>query len=158
MHFIANVGTDYEIDVEALIKSGSGKTRFENNMMMAKEYAESVLKDGDFMFFNSRPNPGALEPYLLSHSLTDENATYDWRGALGTSSCQLVFEVSRNGNNYHMFYRYIAYDYYDWEKDKEEYFIPGLKDGDMWKLHNIGWARNYFLSGEKIDNMEWSKL
>lgn len=51
----------------------------------------------------------------------------------------------------------FAYDYYDWEQFDDSMFVAGLRNCDMWALHNVGWAREFFLSGYVYGTEEWTK-
>ena len=44
-------------------------------------------------------------------------------------------------------YRYIVYDFYDWN-ESDDFGFGGLKNSDMYKLHHAGWARNYRIYSE----------
>ncbi len=47
--------------------------------------------------------------------------------------------------------RYIVYDFYDWEKDSEKAFIPTVSDGEMYTLHESGYAKQFYVYGEYIN-------
>lgn len=139
-HYLENTGQDYELNVKHFLDTSIiGSNILKNNINYLVDYAKSILKDGESLIFMSNKHIIAHE-----YSLAEVN----WNASLGQCSGKLIAEISRENEKYYIKIRYIVYDFYDWKEGSTSAFIPGLTDGDMFKLHNAGLAQQFYVFGE----------
>ena len=172
--FLDNTGKDRELsnlDIASFIQTNSGGTRYRMVLHGASEVAKNVLKDGDTVILASnlefdafRKVDSEVKHYNYTYFVND----YQWFTALGDAKAAIVAKIKRDGNRYHMEFRYIVYDYYDWDISNThgiiDYLdgIPVLKalniyDSDFAKMHLAGIARSYYVQGEFNGKFDYDK-
>ena len=75
----------------------------------------------------------------------------NWNASVGQCSGILICEAQKKNGEIKMMTRYIVYDFYDWAKGSTNTFIPTVSDGEMYTLHESGYAKQYYVYGEYID-------
>ena len=78
----------------------------------------------------------------------------DWNLALGSCYGGMVAEITSNGNSYSMRYKYYILDVYEWAAH-----APGSETLSqmMHRLHEIGVAHQYLITGYYEGTIEWTK-
>ena len=107
-----------------------------------KDYAKSIVKNGETMYFGSKNS-------FKAHDV--KFGGIDWSVALGTCSGYMVARVQNNKGKYTVDYLLYTYDFYDWERDLTAGFSImenyHLWDADLYKLHAAGLAKEYYVQG-----------
>ena len=92
----------------------------------------------------------------LSNTGSQLNAERDWWYTIGNSSAAMTCTVARSGNNYSMRLNYFIDDFYNWEKDSTLKGGPLITDGEMYRLHEVGLAKQFRVGGRYTIEVEWS--
>ncbi|MGL5066823.1 MAG: hypothetical protein ACRC6T_03200 [Sarcina sp.] len=145
LHFLINVGTDHVIDMKNLLETEVAKAYLDENLKRAVKYAKNLLNDGETIYIRSKK---ALDGHGYNDSTGQIDASFDWHNCIGMASAGLVARVSRKGNHYYVDTDYTVYDFYDWEPKKEKIISNILPDSDLYELHHVGWAKEYYVSGD----------
>ena len=93
----------------------------------------------------------------LSEKGTDDHMEKDWWYTLGNSSSAMTGTVRRIGEEYSMEIKYFIDDFYDWEKDSPLKGGPIITDGEMYRLHEVGLAKQFPVEGCYEVNVTWKK-
>ena len=151
----------------SLIRTNSGGKYFRIVLGGTAEFAKNVLRDGDTVILASRqPFTAFDKDDVLDFMKSDSNKFYvfndfNWFCTLGNANSAIVAKITRKGDKYHMDYRYIVYDYYDWDvKDNFGIFdIPyvGVSNSDFAQMHFAGIARSYYQQGQLTGDFDYDK-
>jgi hypothetical protein len=150
-HYFDRTGTDHEISVDHLVVySKSGRDQYVKYLSYLKDHVKSVLKDGDTLNIVSAP--------FLAHENTMPYTSYDmdWLLTLGAASGAFSAEASRTGDTYTVTVTYYVADVYDFEEGDSKSILPGLTNGNMYKLHSVGLAKAFYIYGENEIKLEFS--
>ncbi len=148
-HYLDCSGKDYELDVRDLISNSSVSNElFQNYKDITEHYVYSKLIDMDF-----NQEYIIVSDVLIAHyyeasirGILDVN----YVASLGQCSGIIVCKAEKKESGIYYSLRYMVYDYYDYEKDKEVAFFPTITDGDMYALHEAGLAKSFYVYGEYI--------
>ena len=169
--YLSENGLDRKISTIGMISfllTGSGKLHYQTELSSVSDFAKNVLKDGDtIVLVSSNPFTSYKKNECLVNAMEDPELiinNVNWAATLGDSSGALVAEVTRHGNTYSMKYRYLIYDYYDWDLGNDWGLfedIPGLNnlsvtDSEFAMMHYTGIARAYFQYGELKGSFTYS--
>ena len=152
-HYLSNTGTDYNLNVKKLIDSSSKSDAddiFEDAIHKTQLYAEDILKKNSSIIFVSKA------PFI-THSKT---SVWDIsrNASVGDCSGCIVAKVSRFDNEYKMEYRYIVFDFYDWDSNNNDRFIAiAPSDKQIFELHYAGMAKQFYVYGEYRNEITWKK-
>ena len=156
--FLADSGLDKELSLEGMmsyIATDLGNEIYTQEYTKALEFAKDVLKDGESIYVASSH---AFTSYSVSDSLrlsllaiNDAN----WLATLGGASGALVAEVTRDGDDYSMKFRYMIYDYYDWDLGDTNTFILNFQNDDFARMNHAGIAKDYYHYGTIVDYLLW---
>ena len=156
--FLANSGLDKKLSLEGMISyvaTDLGGDIYNREYTKAYEFAKDVLKDGDTIYVASSH---AFESYSVAESLqlsilviNDAN----WLATLGGASGALIAEVTRDGDKYSMNFKYMIYDYYDWDLGDDNNFIFNFKNDDFARMNHAGIAKDYYHYGVVSDVLLW---
>lgn len=95
---------------------------------------------------------GVTHPDTMMELNTGKQA--DWNLALGSCYGGMVAEVTSNGNNYSMRYKYYILDVYEWAAHAPD---SETLSQIMHRLHEIGLAHQYLITGCYEGTIEWTK-
>jgi hypothetical protein len=93
----------------------------------------------------------------LSNTGADDNKEKDWWFTIGNSSSAMTATVTRNGEQYVMEINYYIDDFYDWEKGSPLKGGPLLTDGEMYRLHEVGLAKQFPVEGCYKVKVTWTR-
>ena len=168
--FLDNTGIDRVLsvdDIKSLLKTNSGRYRYQATLSGVADYAKNVLKDGDTVilaskkaFSSFKKGDDDIKVYDPGQLLND----CDWFCTLGEASGAIIAKIKRDGDYYNMEYTYNVIDYYDWDINRDFALfedVPGLKsltiqDAEFAKMHLAGIARSYFQHGKISGELDFS--
>ena len=143
-HYLENTGETYSLNVKEMISTSSiSKKRYNELVDNARKYAYDALNEGESIILMSKT--------VKAHeyeSILDVN----WNASVGQCSGILICQAEKIENEIKMTTRYIVYDFYDWEKGSTAAFIPTVSDGEMYTLHESGYAKQFYVYGEYVED------
>ncbi|MBP5361529.1 MAG: hypothetical protein J6Y71_00640 [Ruminococcus sp.] len=80
----------------------------------------------------------------------------DWHLSIGDASAAIFVKCKRTGNSYEAVIKYYILDYYDWETNATK-GAALVSDGDMYKLHVAGDAREFRTIGLYETTLKWNQ-
>lgn len=157
--YLSNTGIDREISelgMISFISTGSGRKHYEEELSSVADLAKNILKDGDTVVLASKV---PFKSYLKDEMFQDPYQLFNnanWFCTVGESSGALIAKIKRENDMYHMEFKYIIYDYFDWDENRDYGFfddVPvinflSIKDSEFAEMHLAGIARSYFQSGQ----------
>lgn len=151
-HYTENIGSDLEFDGdEAIACTKAGRTTFDRVMNMLMAEAEKNMVDGSTLCFSTRKDTSSYnkkQSELLTADFynSNNNKEFDWEYSIGAGTSGVIAEITRNGNEYTMKFRFYIMDLYDWDKKGE----PAL-----YYLNTDGYARCFRSMGLYEDSFTW---
>lgn len=179
---------------ESTAVSSKNLEHLHTNLTWAMRYAEQTLQDHTSTVFATTSNaklkafcnvdrgctgdgvpcnasiPNRLHGYHAA--ATSDDSPYfnyrnrDWFNAIGEAPCAIVADVSRNGNQYTMKYRYIFKDIYEWTAHYDNGIYSETNPFDLNKIndleyalhfmHESGYAKEYLMEGEFEGTITWT--
>ncbi|MCQ2529204.1 MAG: DUF4214 domain-containing protein [Saccharofermentans sp.] len=112
-------------------------------------YAKNILKDGRTITIRLKPLENErLIAYTYTENVLQHNALdYDLAPFLGIGGCSagVHAQITRNGNQYTIQYRYVVFDAYDWCLPSSYVPIVLPTDAEVHHLHTTGLAKEYIM-------------
>lgn len=155
--YLSGSGMDKKLSLEAMISyvaTDYGHSCYRRELEKAAKFGEDVLKDGESITIVSKHSFETYKTDAFKLSLFSLN-DINWIATLGGASGALAAEITRDGNSYTMKYKYIIYDYYDWDLGDDRAFVPGLCNDDLARMQCAGMAKAYYHYGELTDYYWW---
>lgn len=154
-HFIGNTGNLYTINAKKLMnQSPNAKNHLYDNLNHMLTASEAMVMDGKTIVITTNTPFVATS---LSNTGADDNKEKDWWFTIGNSSSAMTATVTRNGEQYVMVINYYIDDFYDWEKGSPLKGGPLLTDGEMYRLHEVGLAKQFPVEGCYKVKVTWTR-
>ncbi len=154
-HFLVNTGDLYTIDAKKLIyQSSNAENHLYENLNDMLSASEAMVMDGSTMVISTNE---AFLATTFSRKGADDHVEKDWWYTLGDSSSAMTSTVRRTGVEYSMEIKYFIDDFYDWKEDSPLKGGPILTDGEMYRLHEVGLAKQFPVEGCYEVNVTWKK-
>jgi hypothetical protein len=121
------------------------------------EFDPGLLDDQDFVpTMVIATNKPFVATTLLTFGSSDQKEK-DWWFTIGNASSAMTATVTRTGENYEMEILYYIDDFYDWEKGSPLKGGPLLTDGEMYRLHEVGLAKQFPVEGCYKATVKWTR-
>lgn len=156
-HFLDCTGTDEVLDVKSLVNDNiiAGKW-YRTNTGKLSQHIEDTLKVNHSMTYVTEYGLTATYAALESDDTYIEKVgealsvmhDYGIFGAMGQSVAAMTARSFYDGDYYYTVYRYIVYDYYDWNFEKTNAFVLSLRDCDMFAIGCCGFGKPFYIYGE----------
>lgn len=155
LYFLLNIGKTYTINAKKLINdSPNAKNHFYDNINQMLAASEDMVMDGKTMVITTNT------PFVattLSNVGSDKWKEMDWWYTIGNSSAAMTGTVTCSGEEYTMELNYFIDDFYDWEKGSPLKGGPLVTDGEMYRLHEVGLAKQFPVEGSYKVKVTWTK-
>ena len=139
---------------QGLSRTRGGDPHLYDNLNLMLAASEDMVMDGKSMVITTNT------PFIattLSNTGSDKRQEKDWWYTIGNSSSAMTGTVTRTGKEYSMEINYFIDDFYDWEKDSPLKGGPLITDGEMYRLHEVGLAKQFPVEGCYKIKVTWSK-
>lgn len=152
LHYCGNSGTDLNFDAdEPIACTAAGREIFNKTMNRLIAEAEATLADGATVCVSTRANRNLYSAeevdYLLVNFYNYSNPMeFDWDYSIGCGTTGIVAEITRNGHEYTMKFKYCIFDLYDWDKEQE---------ASLYYLNCKGKAKCFKSIGVYEDSFKW---
>ncbi|NLG03056.1 MAG: hypothetical protein GX567_04390 [Clostridia bacterium] len=95
---------------------------------------------------------GVKHPHTMQKITTGKQA--DWNLSVGSCYGGMVADITSDGNNYSMKYRYYILDIYEWAAHVAE---PETLSQMIHRLHELGEAHQFLIAGYYEGTLHWKK-
>lgn len=154
-HFVGNKGKLYTINARKLMsQSPNAKNHLHENLNLMLKAGEDMVVDGNTMVIAT--NKPFVATTLSTFGSSDQKEK-DWWFTIGNASSAMTATVTRTGENYEMEIFYYIDDFYDWEKGSPLKGGPLLTDGEMYRLHEVGLAKQFPVEGCYKATVRWTR-
>ena len=153
-HFLNHTGDDLFYDASEIIeKTYNGASYYADNINGVFKLCESTVLDE--LFFKT-PSYVRLKGPRFSTSSESGRIAQDWHYSIGDADAAISVNCKKIGNSYEANIKYYILDYYDWEPNSRK-GAGFVTDGEMYKLHEMGFGREFRSIGLYSTTISWNK-
>ncbi len=153
--YIQNSGEDlvFEAD-EPIACTFEGRRPFYYLMNRVIDASEDTLADGATLCIATRGDRSEYSKeevdslYVDFYNHVNNPMEFDWMFSIGKGTSGVIAEVTRNGDEYTMRFKYCFFDLYDWDQNEES---------ELYKLNSKGLAKCFRSIGVYEDSFRWIK-
>jgi hypothetical protein len=153
LHYFGNRGTDFNIDLEGLITVDDEKKEFENELLRARKFTETLPIGTHNITSNTATNGYAHKSESANWFFATGGYSYWGKG---------VAKVSDAGGGqkaYELEFEYKFFDRYNWDGGKKvEIFGIEVTDEFMGRFHREGLAKEFNMYGSLKRIAKWTGL
>jgi hypothetical protein len=150
-HYLSNTGTDYHVDLSAMMSKSQNLRRFHDaELEEAKRFAQS-LEPGAHAITSSR---------LRTDGFEERDEPYYFYAVGGYSywgqGTVRIEDVGKNQRRITLDFQFHFYDRYNWDTGKKTGIgLITVRDNFLQELHRRCYAREYDLKGEIKKQVVW---
>ncbi|MDO5126499.1 MAG: hypothetical protein Q4D54_01975 [Eubacteriales bacterium] len=146
-NFFFGDGSDYYYDATEFLFNKNVNEHYTNNIESVAAFAEGYLEDGQTITLSVDGLRGCDGFLGGDHDEWNAVLHANTFAAINQADAGIVCEITRNGDQYEMTYKYYIIDHYDFEHD----ILPELYD-----LNKYGYATNFVSIGEIDGYVTWN--
>lgn len=156
-NYLDNSGLLYTFSADRVLATPNGERHFCDNINELLETCEMAISNQASLCIATKDGAGLkATTYSNTGVSEDDKEGKDWWYSIGNSTAAITAKCTNDNGIYTLELYYYIQDFYDWEKNSEA--RGGLvNDGEMYELHEAGYAREYEVLGSYNTTIVWSK-